>query len=517
MWLVVGMSHFFPVILMSIILLISQGCSSPQSDAVRFALANAPISLDPRFATDATSSRINRLLYQRLVDFDNQFRVIPSLADWQRLSNTAYRFHLRDHGRRFENGEWLSSADVKATYEFILDPANASPHRSALINIDRINVIDDDIIDFHLKKADPLLPANLVVGIVPASIIRQGEILNTRSVGSGRFRFVGWPSQGRLIIERRSDGQRIEFIHVQDATVRVLKLMRGEVDILQNDLPRELVHYLKRRDSVQVKHLAGNNFSYLGFNQKDPVLKDLRVRQAIAYAVDRKSIIKFLLGGQTVMANSILTSDHWAGLKSAQGYEYDPPRARELLKQAGYHEGRPLQLEYKTSSDPFRIRIATIIQQQLANVGITVSLRSYDWATFYGDIKSGRFQMYSLSWVGIKNPNIFRFVFHSQSRPPKGANRGQYSNPRVDQLIEKAESSPDLDQRAIIYQQIQHKLLKDLPYVPLWYEEHFVASNYNISGYQLAKDGNYDGLNQLVKVSGQVNDQDGFNVLSQAF
>jgi peptide/nickel transport system substrate-binding protein len=493
----------FPTELLIVTFLIIAGCSSPQRDTIRFGLASAPISLDPRFATDATSSRINRLLYQRLVDFDEQFQAIPSLADWQLRSNTVYRFHLRDHGRRFENGELLNSADVKATYEFILDPANASPHRGALINIDRIDAVDNNSIDFHLKKADPLFPSNLVIGIVPASVIRRGETLNTRSVGSGQFRFVDWTDQDRLTIERRKDQQRIEFIHVQDATVRVLKLLRGEIDMLQNDLPRELVHYLQKRESVRVEHLAGNNFSYLGFNQKDPALKDIRVRQAIAYALDRESLIKFLLGGKTVAANSILTPDHWAGLKAAQGYAYDPSRARVLLKQAGYHARRPLQLEYKTSSDPFRIRIATIIQQQLARVGIIVTLRSFDWATFYGDIKSGRFQMYSLSWVGIKNPNIFRYVFHSQSIPPKGANRGHYNSQRIDQLIEKAESAEMIDQRVDYYRQIQQTLLEDLPYVPLWYEEHFIASNDTVSGYQLVRDGNYDGLASVIKAIGE--------------
>ncbi len=476
-------------------------CSSPQSSAVRFGLASAPISLDPRFATDATSSRINRLLYQRLVDFDEHFQPIPSLADWQLLSATVYRFQLRDHGRRFESGEQLTSVDVKATYEFILDPANASPHRGSLLNIARIDAIDDDNIDFHLHKADPLFPANLVIGIVPTNIVEQGEILTTRSMGSGPFRFVEWPSQDRLIIQRREDGQRVEFIHVQDATVRVLKLLRGEIDMLQNDLPRELVHYLEKKDAVSVEHLDGNNFSYLGFNQNDPALMDIRVRQAIAYAVDRKSIIRNLLGGRTVVANSILTPEHWAGLKSVPGYTYQPSRARELLLQAGFHHGHPLQLEYKTSSDPFRIRIATILQQQLARVGIKVKLRSFDWATFYGDIKSGRFQMYSLSWVGIKNPDIFRYVFHSQSIPPKGANRGRYSNPQVDRLIDAVEASVDIDHRTTLYRQIQQLLLQDLPYVPLWYEEHFIASNDNISGYQLVKDGNYDGLGSVVKAA----------------
>lgn len=484
--------------LVSIILLMAS-CSAPHSHAIRFGLASAPISLDPRFATDATSARINRLLYQRLVDFDEQFRAVPSLADWQRLNNTHYRFQLRDVGRLFENGERLTARDVKATYDYILDAGNASPHRGSLLNIMDIVVIDDNTVDFMLNNADPLFPAFLVIGIVPASVVTQGQVLNKYSIGSGAFRFVGWPGNDQLIIERRRDRQRVEFIYVQDATVRVLKLIRGEIDMFQNDLPKELVRYLEKRKSIYVEHLMGNNFSYLGFNLQDPLLADKRVRQAIAHALNKQSLIRFLLGGKTVSANTLLTPDHWAGLKTSQSYDYDPELARQLLKSAGYHHEHPLQLEYKTSSDPFRIRIATIIQQQLAEVGIEVKLRSFDWATFYGDIKAGRFQMYSLSWVGIKNPEIFRYVFHSESIPPKGANRGRYSSSVVDELIAKAELTADADQRVIYYQQLQQQLLQDLPYVPLWYEEHFMAANNNISGYQLVKDGNYDGLKQVIK------------------
>ncbi len=482
-----------------LIILLMTACSTPDSNAIRFGLANAPISLDPRFATDATSARINRLLYQRLVDFDEQFRAVPSLADWQRLTNTHYRFQLREVERLFENGERLTANDVKATYDYILDAGNASPHRSALLNIKNISVVNDDTIDFTLNKADPLFPAFLVIGIVPASVVTQGQALDKYSIGSGRFKFVDWPSNDHLVIERRRDKQRIEFIHVQDATVRVLKLIRGEIDLFQNDLPKELVRYLEKRNSITIDHMMGNNFSYLGFNLQDPLLADKRVRQAIAHALNKKALIRFLLGGKTVSANTLLTPDHWAGLKTSQSYDYDPAQSRQLLKSAGYHEGSPLELEYKTSSDPFRIRIATIIQQQLAEVGIKVNLRSFDWATFYGDIKAGRFQMYSLSWVGIKNPDIFHYVFHSESIPPKGANRGRYNNTLVDELLEKAESATDTDQRAKYYQQLQRQLLQDLPYVPLWYEEHFIAANSNISGYQLVKDGNYDGLNRVMK------------------
>lgn len=476
------------------------GCSSPASDAIRFGLASAPISLDPRFATDAASSRINRLLYQRLVDFDAQFNPVPSLAEWALISPVHYRFSLLEQLRQpFENGRRLSAVDVKTTYDFMLDEKNASPHRGSLLNIESIEVIDETTIDFRLKQPDPLFPGHLVIGIVPAEALAEDWHLNKHSQGSGHFRFVAWPSSDHLIIERKDDQLRVEFIHVQDATVRVLKLLRGEIDLLQNDLPRELVHYLEQQDTVRVKHKAGNNFTYLGFNMQDSQLTDIRVRKAIAHAIDRESLIHYLLGGKTRPANALLGPEHWAGLRNGKPYRFDPERAKRLLAAAGYHDQHPLTLQYKTSSDPFRIRIATIIQHQLAQVGIQLSLQSYDWATFYGDIKAGRFQLYSLSWVGIKSPDIFRYVFHSRSVPPQGANRGHYANPTIDRLLDHSETQVDSRQRALVYHEIQQRLLDDLPYVPLWFEAHFVAARGDINNYQMATDGNYDGLLTITK------------------
>ena len=479
--------------------LIISACSDPQSPSIRFGLASAPISLDPRFATDASSSRINRLLYQRLVDFDSEFKAQPSLADWEVISPTHYRFTLKKIKRQFQNGESLDSDDVLATYSFILDPSNASPHRGSLQLINKIAVINNDVIDFFLDKPDPLFPGYLTIGIVPASVMKNKLSINRASMGSGLFRFVDWPGAGNLVIERGDDNLKVEFIAVKDATVRALKLIRGEVDILQNDLPGELTNYLGHKSGINVTHHGGTNFTYLALNLRDPLLADLRVRRAIAHAVNRNEIIRYLLGEKTMPANALLTKNHWAGLKETNEYKYDPVLAKKLLKDAGYDADNPLMLEYKTTSDPLRIRIATVIQQQLKQAGIILKLRSFDWATVYGDIKAGRFQMSSLSWVGIKNPDIFRYVFHSGSVPPKGANRGGYENAHVDELIDKAATVQDLTERAELYRQIQEIILKELPYIPLWYESHVMVSSDHISGYQLANDGNYDGLLSIKK------------------
>lgn len=470
------------------------GCSKSEDAAIRMGLAAAPITLDPRFATDATSARINRLLYGRLVDFDEAMRPVPGIAQWQALSPTRYRFRLRAERRRFHDGTRLQAGDVKATYDSVLDPATNSPHRSSLDMIARIEVVDEDTIDFHLRHPDPLFPGYLVIGILPAKALAAQRAFARNPIGSGPLRFLEWPAEGLLRLQRIADDQTIAFVQVSDSTVRVLKLLRGEIDLLQNELPRELVQYLEKQRGVQVRHRAGSNFSYLGFNLDDPALDDVRVRRAIAYALDRKAIVRYLFGGETRLANGLLPPEHWAGHDGLNGYDHDPARARALLEAAGYGAQRPLQLLYKTTSDPFRVRIATILQQQLARVGIDVNLVSFDWATFYADIKSGRFQLYSLSWVGIKSPDIFRYVFHSEAAPPDGANRGHYGDAQSDRLIEQAERTQDLEQRARLYRQLQAHLLETLPYVPLWYEEHFYAARNDIAGYELSADGNYDAL-----------------------
>ncbi len=474
-------------------------CSNPESRAIRFALASAPVNLDPRFATDATSERINRLLYTRLVDFDEQARPVPALATWQVLAPLHYRFHLGEQGRHFHDGSRLDTADVAATFASILEPDSISPHRGTLQKIDRIEIIDADTLDFYLRTPDLLFPGYLSIGILPQEGIVSGARFQNHPLGSGPFRFLSWPSAGHLELQRIEDGQRLVFEQVRDPTMRILKLLRGEVDLLQNDLPPELLHYLEQQDEIQVTRIPGNNFSYLGFQLEDADTGREEVRRAIALAIDRAAIIHYVFDGAARPAASLLPPEHWAGAKQLDLFQPDPDQARALLQAAGYSAEHPLKLSYKTSSDPFRIRIATILQEQLSRVGIEVLIQSYDWGTFYGDIKSGRFQMYSLAWVGVKSPDIFRYAFHSGSLPPGGANRGRLKDARADELITLAMNAGDMQQQAQWYARLQHYLLQRLPYVPLWYEDQYFASRPGVSGYELTPDGDYDALVSTLK------------------
>ncbi|PKO74084.1 MAG: peptide ABC transporter substrate-binding protein [Betaproteobacteria bacterium HGW-Betaproteobacteria-15] len=447
------------------------------------ALAQAPINLDPRYASDAASERINHLIYRPLVDFDERFRPQPALADWQLLSTTHYRFTLLQERSSFHDGSTLDSADVAATYGSLL-ALKDSPHTAEFANIQSIKVVDENTVDFILHEADDIFPSRLIIGILPAEKVEAGHDFSRQPVGSGPLRFLAW--QGVLQLERLADGQRFTLQEVKDPTVRVLKLLRGEVDLLQGDLLPELVRYLKQQPEIRVDEVKGSNFSYLGFNLQDAQLAKLEVRRAIAHAIDREALLHEVLVGGSREAGSILPPEHWAGHDALPAYEYNPALARELLQQAGVE--LPLKLAYKTSTDAQRVRLATVLQAQLREVGIALEILSLDWGTFFDDVKHGKFQLYGLTWVGIRTPEIYRLAFHSESVPPKGANRGRFQDAVTDQLIAQG------DWRAV-----SERVHTMLPYVPLWYEGQFVATRSNISDYQVKADGSWDGLATVKK------------------
>jgi len=474
--------------------LLLAACQSPDADTLVFAVSTAPSVLDPRVASDAASERVNALLYDRLVTLDAQGMPQPGIARWEKMASMHYRLTLLPERRAFWDGRLPDATDVVATYQSLAQPALGSPHASALAHITDVRALDDTQIDFHLSRPDPLFPSRLTIGIVPAQRL-DGRNLAHEPLGSGPFRFDHWREDGGLLLERRSDDQRVAVVPVADPTMRALKLLRGEAQLLQNDLPSELYGYLAANPALQVVEQPGTTFAYIGFNLSDPVLARRDVRLAIAHAIDRESIITYLFGGRAETAESVLRREHWAGTADLQPFDHDPEKAREYLRQAGYDEHRPLVLSYKTSTDPFRLRIAHVFQSQLAQVGIRLEIASYDWGTFFGDIKAGRFQLYSLAWVGVNTPDILRYAFHSRSTPPSGANRGRYRSSAVDALIERAElASPASG--AALYAEIQRRVHDDLVYLPLWYESNVVASR-GIEGYRPGHDGNYLALNAV--------------------
>jgi peptide/nickel transport system substrate-binding protein len=275
----------------------------------------------------------------------------------------------------------------------------------------------------------------------------------------------------------------------------VLKLLRGEVDLLQGDLPPELVGYLQTKPKVTLQSEVGANFSYLGLNMKDPVLQHLKVRQALAYAIDRQAIVDTIMVRKTRLASTILPPEHYSNLVQDNAlkvnaplnpYFYNPTFAKQLLLEAGVK--LPLKLVYKTSTDAQRVRFATILQAQMAPAGIDLEIRSLDWGTFFDNVKQGQFQLFGLTWVGIKTPEIYAKAFGSDFTPPKGFNRGRYNDAELDQLIAEED-----------WPAVTARIHAQLPYIPLWYEGQFSASSKKITYYTLHADGNWDGLINIQK------------------
>ncbi len=457
------------------------------SNEITFAIAQAPLNLDPRYATDAASERVNRLIYQPLVDFDAASKPAPVLASWQVLDDAHYRFTLNKNRAPFHNNAPLTAADVKATYDSFLTLKN-SPLTAEFTNIDIIKVEDENTLLFSLKQADKHFAAKLIVGILPKDLIEKNHDFSHNPIGNGPLKFVSW--QNKLKLQRVKDQQIISLTEVKDPTVRVLKLLRGEADLIQGDLPPELVKHLQNQPEVVVKTSVGENFSYLGLNMQDPVLKQLKVRQALAHAINRQAIIEKIMVTNTREADQILPPEHYTnqdhgedkfGNKMLMTYDYNPELSKKLLIEAGVK--LPLKLVYKTSTDAQRVRIATILQAQMAQAGIELEIRSLDWGTFFADVKQGNFQLFGLTWVGIKTPEIYTKAFGSQSFPPNGFNRGRYQDVELDKLL--AEENWLMATRRIHI---------ELPYIPLWYEGQFAAFGQNISHYKPKPDGNWDDL-----------------------
>lgn len=461
-----------------LVLLTACGHPSSHNETIKFAIAQAPLNLDPRYATDAASERVNRLIYRSLIDFDASSKPIPSLASWTQLNPKTYRFDLIKQRQPFHNQQALNAADVKATYDSFTKLKDA-PHAAEFSNIAAIKVINDDALIFELKQPDAHFPEKLIIGILPESLITVGHDFAHHPVGSGPLAFVSW--HNKLLLQRIADQQKIELVEVKDPTVRVLKLQRGEVDLLQGDLPPELVKYLQGKHDLKVLSNVGSNFSYLGFNFQDPQLAKRKVRQALAHAIDRQAIIDKVMVKDTRLATSILPPEHYSSQKQLNSYDYNPALARKLLQEAGI--SLPMKLVYKTSTDAQRVRLATIMQAQMAAAGIELEIRSLDWGTFFDDVKQGKFQLYGLTWVGINTPDIYAKAFNSQNIPPKGFNRGHFADAELDGLLAKED-----------WASATQRIHEQLPYVPLWYEGQFAAMQKGMEHYTPKPNGNWDNL-----------------------
>ena len=496
--------------------LLSSSCARLQSavpdGAIIVAVRTAPNNLDPRFANDETGQRVGQLVFSSLMDLGDDLRVKPTLAE--RLDNPdplTYVATLR-RGVKFHDGRELTSKDVVYNYSQYLDPNFISPFKGAFKVLESVRALDEYRVEFRLKEPFAAFPIQLVTPpIVPAG---AGPDFAVHPIGTGPYRFVRYDVDDKVVLEPfkeyfagapRNNGLIIKV--VPDDTMRGLELRKGSVDLVVNDLPPDMVHEFEKENRFALTQAPGLDYAYLGFNMRDPIAGDKRVRQAIGHAINRRAIVDYLRRGLARPAMGLIPSQAWAFEPDVRQFEYDPERAKQLLDEAGYRDPDGdgplprLRLSLKISTNEETRLQSTVIQEDLRRVGIDLDVRSYEFATFYGDVLKGNFQLFSLQWVGgaLVDPDILRRVFHSSQVPPAGFNRGYYSNPEVDRLIDLASSAIDESVRKRYYGEAQKLIAEDAPYISIWNRTNVAVAQRSLSGLQLNAYVNFEALKDVVK------------------
>ena len=499
-----ALKRFSLLLLCSLLIL---GCSgSPiENGAIKVGLSQLPMSLDSRYATDAASHRIQEFLHRGLVRLDQSFQPQPDLAEsWQHPDPLTWKFRLKP-GVLFHDGSPVRASDVAATLYAVLDSSKASPLKAGLAAIESMDVVSEQELVLKLNKPDASLLTRLKIGVLPEQLAKQGHSPRD-TIGCGPYRLAAW-AESRIDIElingESVDGKRgvknIHFVGVKDPVTRSLKLVRGELDFTQGELPPHLLPYLKKQQGVEILYHPSTTFSYIGMNLQDDHLKDLRVRKALALGLDRKRLKQALFDDAPELAETILTSSHWAAMKLPET-KFDPVEAERLLDEAGFPRaegGIRFSINYRTSTNPTRLRLVTAIADGWKKLGINVSIESLEWGGFYARIKRGDFQVFSLDWVGITDPDIYRWILHSEMWPPAGSNRGRYSNISMDGWLDAAAISEDQNDRTTLYAKVQRKMQVDQIYIPLWYRPVIAVSGHRIRGFKPSPDGSLLSLRNV--------------------
>ncbi len=504
---------------LSLVLAIAACRTRVPADELVVLTETAAQTVDPRFCVGAYDFKLSRLVFAPLVSVDDE-AVEPKmeLAESVRPEgDNRWLVALRE--ARFSDGRRVTASDVAYTIEQLRDPEVGSRlrERFATDGLERVEVVDDHHLVFHLSHphapfitdldfgifARPLdgKPAGRALPIGAGPFVfasREGETF--RFVGNAHY-FGGTPRVRALTVRT-----------IRDDNSRLLALVGGSADLTQNTISPLLVPAVEAQPELRVQTARSSVYSYLGLNLDDPILRDVRVRRAIAMAIDRAQIVRTKLRGRAVLATGLLPTFHWAyaGPPLVGDIAFDPAGARKLLDEAGYPDpdgAGPLPrmtLVYKTSSNKFRVAIARVIAAMLADVGIEVDLRANEFATFFADVKAGNYQLFSMQIPEIAEPDLYTNFFSerripTREHPDAGGNRVRYRRPELDRLLDAGRRELDRDNRRALYAKVQKILAEDLPVISLWHEDNIVAMRKEVSGYTLLPTAQLTALSRVVK------------------
>lgn len=490
------------------------GCSghapSPRDgDALVVLLPQEPDQIDPRFVADAYGLKISRLVFASLMTIDPRtLEIVPDLAE--RIENETperWRVTLRP-GLRFSDGSTLDSADVAATFRSLVDPRMQSRFARTFEHISRIETPDARTIIFTLDGPHATFATDIEVPILRAEDEhrRIAAMDGPEPIGAGPYRLIERRTgMVRLAANPHWHGGEVRhpdlrLIVVHDDNTRTLRMLAGAADVAINAVPPLLVPLCDEEESLHIASAVGVGTTYLGVHNDAAHLRDLRVRRALAHAIDRPSLIRAKLSGRAELASTWIPPGHWARVEGIASYGYDPARARVLLDEAGLRDpdgdgpAPRARFVLRTSSDRSRVSIARAIGAMLREVGIAVDVRPSETATLLADLAKGRFELTLMQVPEVFEPHVLNFFFASDKIPGagrEGSNRWRYRNARFDAVLERGRTTIPRDERRAIYAEAQRMLAEDLPVIPLWHEHVVAITSRRASGIDAPRDGRF--------------------------
>ncbi len=514
------------LVLFLVLVLIPTGCRR-RSNTFVIALGDNIRTIDPigSPSVDAASERVRTLIFNTLVKKNEKFDYVGELASDIKISPDAssYTFTLHD-GVKFHDGRLLTSADVKYTLDLIVASSFAKSAsffegtgEQKRSYIKSVEAPDAKTVVVILTKPWPSLLSNLVpIAIIPKD---SYESQKTHPLGSGPFKFVNYDNSQQVVDLEAFPEYWEGPAHIQTVRVRVIsdmnalqaELRAGRVDIapLPTSLSPDAVKLLGQDPNLNVFSFPGSNLNLLTFNTASPPLDNVKVRQAIAFAIDRESMIKNLLLGFGKLAHSILPEESWA-FTPGTTYNYDPAMSKKLLDEAGFKDPDgdgpqmrfPKPLVYKVSGSSISGRnYAGVIQNYLKTVGIPVEILTPEQNTVFDEVRRGNFQIFYSQWVGgNQDPIFFKDLFATSEIPSEtraSRNRSRFSNKELDALLEEAVNTMDRQKAAELYKKIQEIVSREVPVLPLWYQANIVIARKNVGNIQVNASGDWSFIRNL--------------------
>lgn len=509
------------------ILLLSSTCRRPGNVFV-IALSDNVKTIDPigSPSVDAASERVRTLMFNSLVKKDEKFDYVPELASNIQRSEDglSFTFTLRD-GVTFHDGRQFTSADAKYTLDTVLASTfakAASFFEGSGANkrgyVRSVEAPDARTLVIRLNKQwTGLLPNLVPIAIIPKD---SYESEKTHPLGTGPFKFKSY-DQSQQVVELEANPTYYDGPpHITALRVRVIsesnalqaELSSGRVDIapLPTSLSPDAIKSLSQNPNLIVNQFVGSNLNLLTFNTKEAPLDNVKVRQAIAYAIDRESMIRDLVLGQGKIAHSILPEASWA-YTPGQTYHYDPAMAKKLLDDAGFRDPdgdgpqmrfpKPIVFRISGSSGAAR-QYSGVIYNYLKDVGIPVSIETSELNTLFELLRRGQFQMTYGQWVGgNQDPIFYHDLFASTEIPTEtraARNRGRYSNPELDKILDEAANTYDHAKAAPLYAKAQEIVSRDVPVFPLWYQANMVIAKKSVGNIHIDASGDWGFVKDLM-------------------